>query len=71
MLCYRAIEYAIDHGLDTVDAGLSIPYKELRGYRADPVFNAHWFYDDRLAELAQWVLRSGAASGAERLLEVG
>ncbi len=35
------------------------------------VFNAHWFYDERLAELARTVLNVPAFSASERLLKVG
>lgn len=71
MLCYRPMEYAIEHNLTSIDAGLSSPYKTVRGYRADPVFNAHWFYDERLAALARTVLNLPAYSAGERLLDVG
>lgn len=70
MACYMSIEYAIDNGLTNIDAGLSIPYKAERGYRAQPVFNAHWFFDDRLAALARQVLGASEPS-AQSLVEVG
>lgn len=70
MLCYRPMEYAIEHGLADIDAGLSITYKELRGYTRDPVFNAHWFYDEQLAGLARSVLMP-SGSEAQRLLDIG
>lgn len=66
MLCYRAMEFAVSQGLTRIDAGLSIPYKTGRGYVDEPAFNAHWFYDDRLAELAQDVL-DGPEFSAQRL----
>lgn len=62
MMCHRAIEYAIDEGLQRVDAGVPMPYKTIRGYRDEPVFNAHWFGDERLASLARRVLASEAQS---------
>ncbi len=71
MLCYRAMEYAVGQGLTRIDAGLSIPYKTGRGYADEPVFNAHWFYNDRLAELARSFLPPGPASEGQRLIQVG
>lgn len=71
MACYRSIEYAIESGLSRIDAGLSIPYKAERGYLTEPVFNAHWFFDERLAALARAVLSAPEQSEAQRLLEVG
>lgn len=70
MSCYSAIEYAIDNGLSRIDAGLSNPHKARRGYPVQPVYNAHWFFDDRLAGLAAEVLTSPEFSAGERLLEV-
>lgn len=56
LACYRPIEYAIANGLHTIDAGLVSGYKGTRGYTADPVFNAHWFYNERLAALATAII---------------
>lgn len=70
MACYLSIEYAIQHGFTRIDAGLRIPYKTERGYRDEPVFNAHWFFDDRLAALARSVLMPGG-SEAQCLLDIG
>lgn len=46
MACYRPIEYAIDNGVRTIDAGLFAEYK-----------SAHWFYNQRLAAIANRVLQ--------------
>ncbi|RMF11578.1 MAG: N-acetyltransferase, partial [Alphaproteobacteria bacterium] len=42
-LCYyQAIDYAIAHGLETVEAGAQGPHKIARGYLPAPTFSAHW-----------------------------
>lgn len=39
---YRAIEYAIGHGLQRVEAGAQGTHKIQRGYRPRPVYSAHY-----------------------------
>ena len=39
---YRAIEFAIDHGLARVEAGAQGPHKISRGYVPSPTYSAHW-----------------------------
>ena len=42
-LCYyRAIEFAIEHGLRRVEAGAQGEHKIQRGYLPKPTFSAHW-----------------------------
>ncbi len=42
-LCYyRAIEWAIEHGLSRVEAGAQGEHKIQRGYRPRPTWSAHW-----------------------------
>ena len=42
-LCYyRAIEFAIEHGLQRVEAGAQGEHKIQRGYRPRPTYSAHW-----------------------------
>ncbi len=42
-LCYyRAIEFAIEHGLQRVEAGAQGEHKIQRGYLPKPTFSAHW-----------------------------
>ena len=42
-LCYyRAIEFAIDHGLTRVEAGAQGEHKIQRGYLPRPTWSAHW-----------------------------
>jgi predicted N-acyltransferase len=42
---YRAIEFAIDHGLKRVEAGAQGPHKLQRGYLPTPTYSAHWIPD--------------------------
>jgi predicted N-acyltransferase len=42
---YRAIEFAIDHGLKRVEAGAQGPHKLQRGYLPVPIYSAHWIPD--------------------------
>ena len=39
---YQAIEFAIRHGLKSVEAGAQGPHKIARGYRPVPIYSAHW-----------------------------
>ncbi len=39
---YRAIDFAIDHGLKRVEAGAQGPHKLARGYVPVPTYSAHW-----------------------------
>ncbi len=42
-LCYyRAIDFAIEHGLSRVEAGAQGEHKIQRGYLPRPTFSAHW-----------------------------
>ena len=42
---YRAIEFAIAHGLERVEAGAQGPHKLQRGYLPVPTYSAHWIPD--------------------------
>ena len=42
---YRAIEFAIDHGLKRVEAGAQGPHKLQRGYLPVPTYSAHYIPD--------------------------
>lgn len=57
-LCYyRAIEYAIEHGIDVVEAGAQGPQKTLRGFLPTAVHSAHWIADERFRDaIAHYVL---------------
>lgn len=58
LICRRPIDYAIAHGVCRIDSGLDAPHKALRGWQRYPVFNGHWFNDERLKLLAQNCLRA-------------
>ena len=48
-LCYyRAIDFAIAHGLSRVEAGAQGEHKIQRGYLPTPTFSAHWIAHPRL-----------------------
>lgn len=53
---YRAIEYAIEHGLKRVEAGAQGPHKLARGYLPRITYSAHWICDPRLREPVAKVL---------------
>lgn len=42
---YRAIEYAIEHGLARVEAGAQGPHKVQRGYLPTPTYSLHYLRD--------------------------
>jgi predicted N-acyltransferase len=82
-LCYyRAIDFAIAHGLKRVEAGAQGEHKIQRGYLPVPTYSAHWiahpglraavadFLDHerpaRLAEMAELALASPFRKDAER-----
>ncbi|MGB1149739.1 MAG: GNAT family N-acetyltransferase, partial [Alphaproteobacteria bacterium] len=45
---YRAIDYAIEHGLTRVEAGAQGQHKVQRGYLATPTYSLHWIADPAL-----------------------
>ena len=55
---YRAIEFAIDHGLKRVEAGAQGPHKLQRGYLPTATYSAHWIPDPAFARaVAQFLAR--------------
>ena len=50
---YRAIEFAIDHGLARVEAGAQGPHKISRGYVPSPTYSAHWIRDKGFSEAVE------------------
>lgn len=49
-LCYyRAIDYAITHGLERVEAGAQGEHKLARGYNPVTTYSSHWFADEGLS----------------------
>lgn len=47
---YRAIDFAIERGLASVEAGAQGPHKLQRGYLPTRTYSAHWIRDPRLRE---------------------
>ena len=45
---YRAIDFAIEHGLARVEAGAQGEHKVRRGYLPQPTWSAHWIAHDGL-----------------------
>lgn len=56
LICTRPIDFAIEHGIGKIDSGLAAPHKQLRGWKTEPVYHAHWFGNPVLKELALLVL---------------
>jgi predicted N-acyltransferase len=55
---YRAIEFAITHGLQRVEAGAQGPHKLQRGYLPVPTYSAHWIPDSGFRRaVAQFLAR--------------
>lgn len=54
---YRAIDYAITHGIKRVEAGAQGPHKLARGYLPTKTYSAHWLRDpgfhDAVADFLQ------------------
>jgi predicted N-acyltransferase len=67
-LCYyRAIDFAIEHGLKRVEAGAQGEHKIQRGYLPTPTYSAHWI---RHAGLRDAVGAFLAMERAEKLAEM-
>lgn len=47
---YRAIDFAIAHGLRRVEAGAQGPHKISRGYLPSPTYSVHWIRDPGFRE---------------------
>lgn len=66
-LCYyRAIDFAIDHGLARVEAGAQGEHKIQRGYLPSPTYSAHWIAHSGLRRaVAQFLEQETAARRVE------
>jgi uncharacterized protein len=63
---YRAIDFAIVHGLQRVEAGAQGPHKIQRGYLPMPTYSAHWIRDRGFAEaVADFLARERRALAGE------
>jgi len=47
---YQAIDYAIEHGLESVEAGAQGPHKIQRGYLPSKTYSGHWISHPGLSE---------------------
>ena len=47
---YRAIDFAIERGLEWVEAGAQGPHKVQRGYMPRRTYSAHWIVDSRFRD---------------------
>ena len=50
---YRAIDYAIEHGLARVEAGAQGTHKIQRGYLPSETYSAHWIRDSGFARAVE------------------
>ncbi len=69
---YKAIDFAIEHGLKRVEAGAQGPHKIQRGYLPTRTFSLHHIFDQRLATPVEEALRRERAHMVheiERLME--
>lgn len=67
-LCYyRAIDFAIAHGLDTVEAGAQGVHKLSRGYLPTPTHSLHWIADPGLRAAVDHFLRAEREAVAEEI----
>jgi predicted N-acyltransferase len=66
-LCYyQAIDYAIAHGLQRVEAGAQGPHKLARGYLPKTTYSAHWIRDSGFRKaVADYLVRERAAVARE------
>lgn len=68
---YQAIDFAIEHGLDRVEAGAQGPHKLSRGYMPQYTYSAHWIADSgfRKAVAAYLQDEGGYVDADQRALE--
>jgi len=67
-LCYyQAIDYAIAHGLDRVEAGAQGEHKLARGYLPNTVHSLHWIRDPGFARAVSDYLDAERAAVAEEV----
>ena len=71
---YRALDFAIAHGLKRVEAGAQGPHKLDRGYLPVPTYSAHWIADPAFARAIDHFLtaeRAAIAAEIERFQDMG
>ena len=64
---YRAIEFAIAHGLKRVEAGAQGPHKIARGYLPSTTYSAHWIRDANFRRAIGDFLRRERANVAHEM----
>jgi predicted N-acyltransferase len=70
-LCYyRAIDYAIEHGLTRVEAGAQGEHKIQRGYLPKPTYSAHWLSHPGLRGAVSHFLERERPAVLERMEEL-
>ncbi len=63
---YRGIEYAIEQGLQEMDAGAGVPHKIFRGFDPEPIYSAHWIEHPQFREaIAQYIREENRQVQAE------
>ncbi len=70
---YKAIDFAIEHGLKRVEAGAQGTHKIQRGYLPTPTYSLHHIFDPRLAKPVEDALkreRAHMTREIERLMEL-
>lgn len=55
---YRAIDYAISHGIKRVEAGAQGPHKLARGYLPTKTYSAHWMQDPGFQDAIEEFLKA-------------
>ncbi len=69
-LCYyRAIDFAIEHGLKRVEAGAQGEHKLARGYLPTPIYSLHWIGDPGFSDAVERYLKAERAA-VEQDIEV-
>ena len=67
---YRAIDFAIEHGLARVEAGAQGPHKIQRGYLPCPTYSAHWIADAGFARAVARYLEDERQAVTEEIREL-
>ena len=67
---YRAIDFAIAHGLHRVEAGAQGEHKLQRGYLPTPTYSAHWIADRGFRQAVERFLVAERQSVAESMREL-
>lgn len=71
-LCYhRAIDFAIEHRLERVEAGAQGPHKMPRGYRPQAVYSAHYLPNESFADAVDRYLRRERVAIAQEIEDLG